>query len=185
MRTPEYRVWITAPKEDWLGADDYDTFDWNNRMRMVASMHFPLGSYSGKDITAEAISEPDYYAQGWLSAEYSYEDTVRPSEFILMEYIGLKDKNGVKIFDGDIVEAWSAGSKGIFQVKWRQEGSPCWLLYPNFQERQHWSIHATEHKVGKQLISVDGKITTTDLDGFYDDGLTVIGNIHQDPELLK
>jgi len=103
----------------------------------------------------------------------------------LMQYIGLKDKNGKEIYEGDIVEAWSQGSKGIFQIKWRQEANPCWLLYPNGQHRQFWNISATEHIPGKQFIGVDAKITQTKKVGFYDDGLLVIGNIYENPELIN
>lgn len=102
-----------------------------------------------------------------------------------LQYTGLKDKNGVEIYEGDIVEAWSSGSKVIFMIKWRQEGSPCWLLYPNFQNRDHWSISATKYKKGKQFITVECKVTEPDKEGFYDDGLSVIGNIHENPELLN
>ena len=105
------------------------------------------------------------------------------SKNILIQYAGFRDKNGIDVYEGDIVEAWSAGSRGVFQVKWRQEGSPCWLLYPNFQGRQHWNISATEHYAGKQFISVDGHLESTSRVGFYDDGLTVLGNVYENPIL--
>lgn len=105
--------------------------------------------------------------------------------FILLQFIGVKDKNDNQIFEGDIVEAWSAGSKGVFEIKWRQGGAPMWLLYPNFQHREHWHIHATEYGNGKILIDVSGKITGKNKVGFYDDGLEVIGNIYENPELLN
>ena len=160
MKMPEYRVWITAPKEGWLGVDYYDTFDWDNRMRMVSSIHFPLGSYSGKDITAESISEPDYYADGWLGANYSYGDTIESFEYILMEYTGLKDKNGVKIFEGDIVK-----SKTNFYNKPREVITVI-----------GWNDNIENDSFGEPLTlgySILG----------YD--FEIIGNIHQNPELLK
>lgn len=88
--------------------------------------------------------------------------------FELMQYTGLKDKNGVEIYEGDIVEAFSHGVKGTFEVKWRQEGSPSWILFPAWQSSQMWYLHAVETEKG-----------------YYKDNVTVVGNIYENPELLK
>ena len=103
----------------------------------------------------------------------------------LMEFIGVKDKNNKDIYEDDIVVAWSEGVKGTFRIKWRQEGSPCWVLYPAWNSKKMWHIAATLHAPGKQFISVEGEISTTKKEGYFDDGLEVIGNIHQNPDLLK
>jgi uncharacterized phage protein (TIGR01671 family) len=104
---------------------------------------------------------------------------------IPLQYTGVIGKNNIEIYEGDIVEAWSEGKKGVFEVRFRLEGSPCWLLWPNGQHRKFWNIHATEHKPGKQFISVGAEITTTDKSGYYDEGITVIGNIYENPDLLQ
>ena len=158
MKIPEYRVWITAPKEGWLGVDYYDTFDWDNRMRMVSSIHFPLGSYSGKDITAESISEPDYYADGWLGANYSDRDTIESFEYILMEYTGLKDKNGVKIFEGDVLKT---ETEKPMVVGWSERFASFVL------NREGWLF---SHWFGESCDP---------------EKCEIIGNIHQNYELLK
>lgn len=76
----------------------------------------------------------------------------------------------VKLFDGDIVEAWSQGSKGIFVIKLRIESSPTFILYPAWQSKMAWDIHFSD--IGR------------DKGDYYDD-LRVIGNIFDNPKLIN
>jgi hypothetical protein len=89
-------------------------------------------------------------------------------EVELMQYTGLRDMNGKDVYEGDIVKASSQGSWGTFEVKWRQEASPQWILYPAWQSEKFWSLHGTKLP-----------------NGDYVDMIEIIGNIYENPELIK
>ena len=78
------------------------------------------------------------------------------------QFTGLKDKNGIKIFEGDIVKAWSGGLVAIGKVVQRTDG--LWIIYPAYQKQNFWG-----------LIPNDKGETTVE----------IIGNIHDNPELLE
>ena len=82
---------------------------------------------------------------------FSQED---PAE--LMQYIGLKDKNGKEIYEGDIVRFWFVGDEFIRLVE--------------------WSVPQAGFVAG---FSVDlGKVDGTS-------AVEVIGNIYENPELIR
>lgn len=70
------------------------------------------------------------------------------------QYTGLKDKNGKKIFDGDIVKR--VGDKCV--VKWTEEDAKFIII---------------------------GSMTKLDFSLCFAEHLEVIGNIHDNPELLE
>ena len=76
----------------------------------------------------------------------------------IMQYTGLKDKNGKEIYEGDICWAYEIGIGNLNRVIEFNEGSFC-------------LIHANT--------------LSSELRGWKTDYIEVIGNIYQNPELLK
>lgn len=95
-----------------------------------------------------------------------YED----NEYVLMQYTGIKDKNGKEIYEGDIVQF-------------------CW-----FNQRQEETHITSVIKFAEGMWQIWTKINTPffGLDEAYslyngaeqDDEIEVIGNIYENPELI-
>jgi len=75
--------------------------------------------------------------------------------YIPMQYTGLKDNNGVEIYEGDVIEHSDAIWRA--EVKWCESGK--------------WILNYTG--MGREVLLSDRT-----------DYIVVIGNIHQNPELL-
>jgi uncharacterized phage protein (TIGR01671 family) len=83
---------------------------------------------------------------------------------VLLQYTGLKDKNGKEIYEGDILNSLyrSDGCKGIYEVQWSD-------IRASFFAKRHG-----EHQ--QMLVS----IFPSDLQR-----CEIIGNIYENPDLLK
>ncbi len=81
-------------------------------------------------------------------------------EVILMQYTGLKDKNGVEIYEGDIVAASIYGDEKpqVLPVDYRRSGF---------------------------VIDYEDSESECVLVGEFVGNLEIIGNVHQDPKLLE
>lgn len=90
----------------------------------------------------------------------------KDDNFIIEQYTGLKDKNGQKIYEGDIVsEEFEYGgekTKTIWQVRWSDDECAFELHYVSGFEVDDCSLVADD-----------------------EEDYEVIGNIHKQPELLE
>ena len=106
-----------------------------------------------------------YEKNGTVSIKNDYQDLEIATE-TLGQYTGLKDKNGTKIFEGDII-AHGVCAKSIIEYGWAK--FICHRLF----------------KDGREFKSIDeyNEQEFMDLCNVYE--CEVIGNIYDNPELLE
>lgn len=102
------------------------------------------------------------YAQGGLSLAQHLEPD---GSLILMQYTGLKDKNGKEIYEGDILKV----NDEIVEVK-----------PPELFRCDAFVVYGYEFCSGYFIENYD-KIG---LDRFYGDEPEIIGNVYENPELI-
>jgi len=91
----------------------------------------------------------------------SFQNILDDDELIVEEFTGLKDKNGVEIYDGDIVQ-YGEDKDFIFVVIFKYG---CFYAHNILGEK-----FMTDSLLGSLVMS---------------EKVSVIGNIHENPELLE
>ena len=102
-----------------------------------------------------------------LDGHYSYVDYYRiPDECPVMQYTGLKDKNGKEIYEGDIVEFGEVGDRVKKEIVFEESGF----------------ITVNPYEDGPGFIPTLGFFLEDDDEGY---NIIVIGNIYENSELLE
>lgn len=130
-------------------------------------MYFPDGNYSFRMFNSGVSFEPYFNADELQSFHTDPEGEEYLKKIEVMQYTGLKDRNGIEIYEGDIVKHIKYSTKNIGVVTFGEgEYNP-----------DHWSV--SWH--GWFVEGVD--CTFDEYDAM--DHFEVIGNIYQNPELLN
>lgn len=102
--------------------------------------------------------EDQYYIVEYLGDELSYPVDAET----VGQFTGLKDKNGTKIFEGDIIKTYHGNGKVVYSKQYALFGYI--MLEKDNTEKEY-----------------DYRFT----DVVIEDGIEVIGNIYDNPELLE
>ena len=132
---------------------------WDPNKKIMA---YPTGNLEMSFEEGYAHVEHSFTPKVRLATPHDADDDLAPS--ILMQYTGLKDKNGKEIYEGDIVRVYHR--RGFYG----DEG--------------FYTVGKVEYSPAEFYINGGGHSITCHF--HYDEkDREVIGNIHDKPELLK
>jgi len=114
----------------------------------------------------QVVPEPDQIVSDkWYIAALETGRFCDMAEFHLMQYTGLKDKNGKEIYEGDIIESNGSSYKIVFGFE-EDSCVICWHAELINNENVTWPLGFSDYDSHKNKY------------------IQVIGNIYENPELF-
>ena len=160
MRDIKFRAWDKEKKILIYSDETYPRSEYKFEFDIVNDYKFTLSKMTDRFNVVDKEGD-DYYIE-----------TYSPVDADIMQYTGLKDKNGKEIYEGDIlVHSFNEHVRGY--IKFGKYKSPC-------------ENKCTSH-MGFYIEFIDELMKETlkkDL-GYWSKLSAVIGNIYENPELLK
>ena len=103
------------------------------------------------------------YSLSWDTYNYQYQYTTSLENLELLQYTGIKDKNGKEIYEGDVVRLINIGGASRLRIVKRSICNPCFVL----EDIHNYLYEETD------FVQCDKAI------------LEIIGNKFENPELLE
>jgi uncharacterized phage protein (TIGR01671 family) len=166
-REIKFRIWDKKFKK-WLTSGDGGTH---------CSSNWAIDPFTGKiidyvecDGEYTPSEEPDRYFDGRVS--------IKESPFVKQQYTGAKDRVGIEIYEGDIVEfyPWNSPKKALEDYLCKNVKKVIWGLDYGQYPSAGWSVinlQPADLEDGHQLNYMDSR------------NMEVVGNIFENPELLE
>lgn len=129
----------------------------------------------GKWVYGSLIQMDNVGSQSFIFPFYKYASSLTCDQIVSMfmvvvdpatvgQFTGLYDKNGKKIFEGDVVGCWDIYHENYAKGEVIKKITGEWLFYPYLQHGRFWALFSND--IGECPVEV-------------------IGNIHDNPELLE